>query len=337
MQQRHQVTTLENSNTYRIYTKGVVYVIRRVAEYTEDTFRMNAFRIINKMLDLKDEATKLMDEILHSIFFLGKINDPDFAPESIVTDTKRLEGLKDIYPRPFDHYSSQLPKRSPFSCVLDMIVLLTGQENEEEIKKKVREITKQLSSKGNTKPLKPTTICVSQFQNSVRYYGVSVSTAGPEPGRIMVAASCLSSWDSYVAGAVMTFYPNKTKKRCFDGTIKLPENVSCKAFNILQGEELPACRACKNLFGLKTDGTKEWPYGNCAEVESLSNLFKNIEEVREQARLTLANNTEENRKKAEECFKTELGKLLKQKKFIWDGEFFTPQHPQQNVKKYGSV
>ena len=60
-------------------------------------------------------------QILHSIFFLGKINDPQHPPESIVTDAEMLENLKNTYPRPFDHYSSQLPKRSPFSCVLDMV------------------------------------------------------------------------------------------------------------------------------------------------------------------------------------------------------------------------
>ncbi|XP_031170384.2 uncharacterized protein LOC116060782 [Sander lucioperca] len=288
------------------------------------------------MLELNSEhATVLMDEILHSIFFLGKINDPQHPPESIVTDAEMLDGLKSIYPRPFDHYSSQLPKRSPFSCVLDMIVLLTGQEKEEEIKRKVREITEQLI-RGKERPLSSSTICVSQIPNSDlnshRYYGVSMSTAGRIPGRIMVAASCLSFWDKYVAGAVMTYYPNKAKKRYFDGTIKLPENVRCKAFKIVQGTPLHHCRSCKNLF-FKTNERYEWAYGNCAEVESLSNLFKNVEEVREQAKPTSVNSTEENRKKAEESVKKELRRLLKQKKFKWDGEFFTPQHPQQNVKK----
>ncbi|XP_039679227.1 uncharacterized protein LOC120573515 isoform X3 [Perca fluviatilis] len=206
----------------------------RAAEWREDHFRSNAFRIINIMLELNSEhATVLVDEILHSIFFLGKINDPQHPPESIVTDADMLDGLKIIYPRPFDHFSSQLPKRSPFSCVLDMIVLLTGEENEEEIKKKVREITKQLR-RGRTRPLISSTICVSQIPNSVRYYGVSMSTAGRIPGRIMVAASCLSSWDRYVAGAVMTYYLNNANIPDFDGIIRLPENVRCEAFNILQ-------------------------------------------------------------------------------------------------------
>ncbi|XP_078100375.1 uncharacterized protein LOC144513238 [Sander vitreus] len=298
----------------------------RAAKYMEDPFRSNAFLIINTMLELNSERpTVLVDEILHSIFFLGKINDPQHPPESIVTDAEMLEGLKNTYPRPFVHYSSQMPKRSPFSCVLDMIVLLTGEEKEEEIKEKVREITKQLR-RGKTRPLISSTICVSQIPNSDRYYGVSMSTSGPKPGRIMVAASCLSSWDKYVAGAVMTYPPNKAKKRCFDGTMRLPENVRCEASNILQGTPLPPCRSCKNLF-FKTDVTKEWPYGHCAEVESLSNLFRNVEEVREQARPTSANSTEENRLRAEESVKTELRRLLEEHNFTWDGEYFTPQHP----------
>ncbi|TDG99433.1 hypothetical protein EPR50_G00194270 [Perca flavescens] len=235
-----------------------------------------------------------------------------------------LDYLKDIYPRPFDHYSSQLPKRSPFSCVLDMIVLLTGEENEEEVKKKVQEITSQLR-RGRTRPLISSTICVSQIPNSVRYYGVSMSTAGRIPGRIMVAASCLSSWDSNVAGAVMTYYLNNANIPDFDGTIRLPENVRCEAFNILQGTLLLPCRTCGNMFGLRHPTDQEWPYGNCAEVESLSNLFKNVEEVREQARLIVANNMEDNRQRAERSVQTELRRLLRQHNFTWDGNFFTPQ------------
>ena len=109
-----------------------------------------------------------------------------------------------------------------------------------------------------------------------------MSTSGRIPGRILIAASCLRAWDRHVGNAVMTYYPTMDKKVYFDGTIQLPEQVRCEAFNIRSGKIKPPCRSCGNLFGLTTDQTDEWPYGNCAEAESLSNLLKNDTEVREQ-------------------------------------------------------
>lgn len=113
------------------------------------------------------------------------------------------------------------------------------------------------------------TICVSGSNKSGNQYGVSMSTTGPNPGRIVIAASCLSGfWDEYIAGAVMTYYPEKKKKQYFDGTIHIPTKVSCKAYNIKNGGEIEPCGSCGNLFGLQPHGAKEWVYGNCAEVES---------------------------------------------------------------------
>lgn len=60
-------------------------------------------------------------QILHSIFFLGKINKIPFSPEEIISDGDILKALKKKIPRPFQFYLTQLPRRSPFSCVLDMV------------------------------------------------------------------------------------------------------------------------------------------------------------------------------------------------------------------------
>ncbi|XP_038580020.1 uncharacterized protein LOC119906758 isoform X1 [Micropterus salmoides] len=299
----------------------------------QEFFRTNAVLIINEMVKMRKEeiegteapspASPLVDEFLHSIFFLGKINNPEFSPECILDDDDiLLKELKDKYPQPFVLCSSQVPKRSPMSYVLNMIVNLMGQENEDTIIKRLRELTIKLKP-GETKHLVSSTVCVSQ-KNSDRYYGVSMSTSGPIPGRIMIAASCLSTWDSNVAGAVMTYYPEnkeKTKKTYFDGTIKLPEEVRCQAFSLSDRKEMPPCRSCGNLFGLTTSENREWPYGHCAEAESLSNLFKKKDEEREQPQPE----SDENRKMATESVLKELIKLLNMQKFKWDRHFYTLQ------------
>nr|XP_020444812.1 uncharacterized protein LOC109953687 [Monopterus albus] len=188
---------------------------------SDTVFRERALTIIHEMVEMSntsndiDYATQLVDEVLHSIFFLGKINDPRFFPEKIMKDEEMLNELKVNYPRPFDLYSSRLPRRSPFSCVLDMVVHLTGERNEDTIINRLRELYHQLSD-----------ITSTESPDSVRYYGVSMSTCGKTPGQIMVAACCFGYWDSDIADAVMTRYPGRMSN-C-DATIKLPEKKEKK-------------------------------------------------------------------------------------------------------------
>ncbi|XP_040908540.1 uncharacterized protein LOC121191461 isoform X2 [Toxotes jaculatrix] len=303
-----------------------------------DVFRRKSLFIIGQMLEMssrtEEDTTMLVDEILHSIFFLGSINKPPYSPEDIFDGEEEfLSELRDCYPRPFDLYSSELPKRSPFSCVLDMSVHLMGQENEREIMNTLRNITSQLIRAPKSKHLISFAICVSQnteIPNSVRYYGVSMSTSGRDPGRIMVAASCVGGWDSHVADAVMTYYPGKTKKNYFDGTFRLPENIRCQAFKLSDGEEMPPCRSCENLFGLSVanpgvERGNGWAYGNCAEAESLSNLLKNEEEVKEQAQPASVMWTDENRQRARNYVLRDLKDLLHKVKFNWNNGFYSPQ------------
>ncbi|MED6291868.1 hypothetical protein CHARACLAT_028030 [Characodon lateralis] len=175
----------------------------------------------------------------------------------------------------------------------------------------------------NKKVLFSSTLCVSRANNtdSVRHYGVSMSTSGPNAGRIMIAASCLSSyWDEYVADAVMTYYPENTMKNYFDGTIKLPEGVTCKAYSIKSGSEMQPCEACGNLFGLSPAKGKKYhkesDYGNCAEVESLSNLLKH-ENVKPTSN-TFTKNTE-----ARTYTEQKLKEILKMIKFkTWSNKYY---------------
>lgn len=207
------------------------------------------------------------------------------------------------------------------------IIKLTGQEKENVIIGSLQTLICELK-KDEATELISSTICVSQCSNapkSARYYGVSMSTSGRNPGRIMIAASCLSTWDSYVAGAVMTYYPVKEKKEYFDGTVKLPEYVSCQAISLSAGRQMLPCRSCANLFGFPKSEPKEWPYGNCAEVESVSNLFKKENEVKEKAKPTSPTCTEANRKRAKDSVLKELKTTLKMLKFNWDENFYIPQ------------
>ncbi|XP_023116735.3 uncharacterized protein LOC111562448 [Amphiprion ocellaris] len=302
--------------------------IRRREEFLkrQQDFKENAFKIIHTMLDwcnITPRSKHLVDEILHSIFFLGKINQVPFSPEEIIPDEQMLSGLREKYPRPFEFYLTQLPRRSPFSCVMDMIVMQKQPENENQIMQSLRDFITAL------KPdfLVSSTICVSQkSNNSVRHYGVSMSTSGRDARSIVIGASCLSAWDEYVAGAVMTYYVKNPNKKYFDFTIKIPDDVRCEAFSLKDGGKMKPCRSCGNMFGLNTDVAREWPYGNCAEVESLSNLLKNEIEVKEQSQPKSDTWTPQNIKRARENVLKKLKDILHNISFnTWDGHFYVPQ------------
>ncbi|MEQ2296760.1 hypothetical protein AMECASPLE_027830 [Ameca splendens] len=296
-----------------------------------EVFRRNAFLLISKMMEMttctQEDTSKLVDEILHSIFFLGEINRPAISPRELLDDDEDL--LRDLmidHPEPFRLYSSQLPRRSPFSCLLDMVVYLEGQENEDAIRTRLKKISLELMTNASKKVLFSTTLCVSHANNtdSVRHYGVSMSTTGRPAGQILIAASCFHFWHKYVANAVISYCPNKKRKAYFNGTFKL-NGVKCEAFTITEDTGTPKkpCKSCSNMFGLDTTETWGYHYGNCAEVESLSKLL-GVEEVERRVQNN-ENWTEQNRQKATNAVLHHLNTVLRAVGFAWDGRFYTAQ------------
>ncbi|XP_074543146.1 uncharacterized protein LOC141803134 isoform X2 [Halichoeres trimaculatus] len=270
----------------------------------QDLFRRSAFLIIAKIIDLRPKPPSvLVDECLHSIFFAGMIHKPRYEPKDIVSDAKMLAALENCYSRPFELCFTQLPKRSPFSCVLDMFVhqvRVEGNREEEEhrVREQLQTFIKELR-KGGAKKMISAAICVSQKLDS--------------------------SSDSYVADAVMTYCPEKEKKAYFDGTLQLQELIRCETFSLGRGEHMDPCRSCGNLFGLTTGSVKVWPYGHCAEAESISNLLKSQNDLRQRATPKFKNYTVGNRQSAKDSVSKHLKDLLRNTVFeAWDFGFYTP-------------
>ncbi|XP_029976897.1 uncharacterized protein LOC115409760 [Salarias fasciatus] len=288
--------------------------------------RINAFNLICKMLEwCRTRETKLlMDEMLHSIFFLMKICGVPFSPEEIIQDRTILQQLLSSYPEPFEHLS-QLPRRTPFSCVLDMVILMGNSENEAAVKASLQDITRSLDAMFPVS----TTICISQnTKNSTRHYGVSMSATGKNQRAIMIAASCFGPWDEYVAGAVMTFLPNEQRMMDtpeFNGAIILPAYIRCEAFDLRTDRIKPPCRSCGEMFGLPTIETHGWPHGNCAEAESVSNLLKHDSEVKRDVRIPSPIGTEEIRQIVQTDVGLKLQEILANSPYriTWTGDFYT--------------
>nr|XP_029518951.1 uncharacterized protein LOC115131391 isoform X2 [Oncorhynchus nerka] len=262
-----------------------------------------------------------VDEILHSIFFLGFIHKPQqCTPNDILGEF--MPKVQEIFPRPFESYKSKLPRRTPFSSVLDMVVSSLGPDIEINILvERLQEIANGMSEPNSKYKFNSSTICVSQRKNvQGRYYGASMSCKGKKEGQIMVAVSCLSTWHCGVSNAVMTYDPNtKMKRENFDHTFNLPTDFRCQAFNLRTGGEMDPCKSCHNLFGLETRETQMWPYGNCAEAESLSKLFK-VERF-ESRRVV----DDEVRMEVIQSVRSDLQRKLRSIEYEWDGDYYIPR------------
>ncbi|XP_053493627.1 uncharacterized protein LOC128615499 [Ictalurus furcatus] len=243
-----------------------------------------------------------MDEMLHSIFFLGYIYDSSLTPDMFFTKPTSCAFVKEKFPEPFEKYKTHLPTRTPFSILLNMMEILHC--TEEKIIKELLLLLKKLRfpnplHKPGSKyeqyyTLESTVICVCYSDSdSQKYYGASLSCRKGNAKRILIDLSCLNTWHKFISHAVMSF----NLRTSGDG-ITFPESVKCQAYfrdwneNVYR-KRLP-CLNCKQLFNLPdADLDKvEHPYGNCAETECLSKLLFNNQHIRENT--LMENYTEEN-------------------------------------------
>lgn len=124
----------------------------------------------------------------------------------------------------------------------------------------------------------------------------------------MIDVSCLKTWHELVSHAVMSFYPEGPG----DG-ITFPESVKCQAYirDSNGYRERRPCSKCHEMFNLKNaDPTKvDHPHGNCAEVECLSKLLMENQQIRETT--LIENHTEENLKNLKRSTKARLIEQLR--------------------------
>ncbi|KAK6469526.1 hypothetical protein HHUSO_G31792 [Huso huso] len=253
-------------------------------------------RFILKFLKIYTEHITLvrghMAEVLHSIFFLGNINDVKIDPMEFFTDIVGEE-IKKKFPEAFEKYDTHLPTRTPFSILLDAVVLIKGNQNQKDVMEYLSALLKELSvpkpkkaTHSNYYTLEATVICMCHYERNglkglnpnPNFYGGSLSCKGLKERKVMIALSCLEPWTPAVAYAVAF---------ADEGAyIKLPKDVISEAFQRdLKTDsylEKAPCTNCITIFrGVSfkpcyTGNNKKelWPYGNCAETESLSKLLK---------------------------------------------------------------
>ncbi|XP_036421613.1 uncharacterized protein LOC118805114 [Colossoma macropomum] len=256
---------------------------------TKQAFPQNAFFIFNKATEFVRETgiqgNDLLDQMLHSILFLGNIHAARYPPEVIFADEDIYDKSMCAFPTPFTRYREDVPQRTPFSYFLELIVRYCG-EHEEEVKAILREILRGCKKSDIQYPLISSVISICQVSNK-RYYGGSLTCPGEIEREIMTAVSCLHVWHPYVSSAVLGVFPEDTTEPRFpDGAITLPDSVVCRAFDIENLSEVkPPCERCHELYSLPNHTNNRNNPGNCAETEAISNLLVNEEGVTDETQM----------------------------------------------------
>lgn len=262
--------------------------VKQLEDSRESLITCGLLLIHHVMEEYKNKQNMLrrhVNEILHSIFFLGVIYTGGLTPDQFLSATL-AEGLRQEFPEPFEKYRSHLPKRTPFSILLDIMVL--KYDTEEKVMEELRSLLKKLkfpyplNKPGNKHQhvytLESTVICISSNNMcpSKKYFGASLGCKTDKAKSIMIYSSCINTWHKYVSYSVMSF----THTQESEG-LQFPGSMKCQAYlrNWQDNtyKEIPPCKNCKRIFSLQGEGTEQkfYPFGNCAETECLSKLLIN--------------------------------------------------------------
>lgn len=257
----------------------------------------------------------LLFKILHSIFFLGIIHKDRLTPEDILPTT--IAEIRQEFPEPFKKYMSHLPKRTPFSILLDIMQLTYGPKDNvlkelcilmEELKFPYP-LGRPANKNQRYYTLESTVICVcsNSQRASNEYFGASLGCRTGEAKSIMIYSSCINTWHELVSYAVMSFEHQQ------GDSLQFHESMRCQAYfrdwKDNTYKERQPCMNCKQLFSLSAGTEQEpYPYGNCAETECLSKLLFNDQFMHEN--IQISHFTPDKMKMLKNSTKERLQKLL---------------------------
>ncbi|KAL7826766.1 hypothetical protein AOLI_G00319750 [Acnodon oligacanthus] len=160
----------------------------------ESAFAQNVFFIFNKTTELVSEydidGVDLLNQMLHSILFLGNINATPYSPDDIFAEKEIYLKTMTDFPQPFERYREDVALRTSFSYFLELIVRCFG-ENKGKVKAKLCEKLQGCEKSG---PFISSVICICQVSNRM-YYGESLTCPGERERQIMIAVTCLHVWN----------------------------------------------------------------------------------------------------------------------------------------------
>ncbi|XP_026998321.2 uncharacterized protein LOC113640148 isoform X2 [Tachysurus fulvidraco] len=118
----------------------------RAKEFLSNSaFARNAFLLFNKATDIVSaqeqgdlqSAKQILEQMLHSILFLGHIHAAVYRPEWIFSDVEMLQKTIKDFPKPFDLFQTHVAQRTPFSYFLQLLTVCYSENQEATVKNKL--------------------------------------------------------------------------------------------------------------------------------------------------------------------------------------------------------
>ncbi|XP_043924124.1 uncharacterized protein LOC122799248 [Protopterus annectens] len=164
----------------------------------------------------REKAKQYTREFLHSILFLGYINIPPIEHQEFLSDIP--PSFTDKYSDIFRIYKTHIPRRPPYSVLLEMVVHCIGDQHAEDIFDSLWELNREMFIPQNSKE---SHLCGNDFAFASRvisycyfydehvtrkktrnYFGASISCKGKLSREVMIDISCCETWNKHVALAV---------------------------------------------------------------------------------------------------------------------------------------
>lgn len=223
----------------------------------------------------------LVDEMIHSILFTGHILDLKIEPEEMFAGGVR-EILNAYFGTAKKSFKTQLPKRTPFSCMLNLVAEIKAKGNKTSLIETLSKITEELHCSA-VNQLLGSAVCITHSEDfqQIFSYGASIPKAEKRYKEIWIDLSCVHTWHPRVSYAVMQCSRKEVRTETFPSleTFK----ASCTAYDAKQEDlqnltKKEPCQSCCELFSLEppsymSSGAPNL-YGNCAETEAISELFR---------------------------------------------------------------
>ncbi|XP_043570794.1 uncharacterized protein LOC122562194 [Chiloscyllium plagiosum] len=208
-------------------------------------FIMSANQFVHKAMDIlvsaairgdldPRRANAYIKEILHIILFYGQINRPKVDPEEILQESNHQ--LSARYSDVFEMSCTHIPKRPPFTVLLNAIVDIVRTRHEDYV------LPCLLSTINDMEVPNGNTICRNIFVSTVinlcyfsdqcmrsrtpNYFGASVSCRGARQRKIMIDILCYHTWHRDISWAVCV------ANQYNENAIEFPPRVRSMAFNI---------------------------------------------------------------------------------------------------------
>ncbi|XP_066560647.1 uncharacterized protein LOC136749908 isoform X2 [Amia ocellicauda] len=180
-------------------------------------------------------------EILHTIFFLGHIDMPSIEPNEVLS-SELFSRVTTKYQDVLQKYKTHLPRRPPYSVLLDVVVESTGDANVEAVLDQLTDLNQKMFIPfsenewcGNDFFLNSTVVSFCYFSDFVtskrtrNYFGGSVSCKGILQREVFIDISCIATWNKAVSLAVCLAGIHKHKPMLF------PPYVHSTAYHMIIG------------------------------------------------------------------------------------------------------